>query len=143
MSKEASTVKFISYGLAVVYLLSFFVYIQGVIVPEYRIAAMVLSVLFLILTGVALAVAQLKDWARQFIVIGNAVFFLSAGVLFLLQKENFIPPGYLFIAVISVLFYSQESTRIHFLSNETGNKRKSVLIVDDDPALLKIIKPVF
>lgn len=141
MSKEAGTVKFISYGLAVVYLLSLLVYIQGVIVPEYRIPAVVLSVLFLALTVAAVGAGQFQNWARQAMVIGNAVLFVYLGVLFLTLKDNTIPPGYLFIAVISVLFYSQGSTLAHFSGTPDGN-RKSVLIVDDDPALLKIIKPV-
>lgn len=141
MSREASTVKFISYGLAIVYLLSFLVYIQGIIVPEYRVNAVVLSLFFLVLAAAAVVAAQLKDQARQVLVIGNAVLFIFLGVLFIAQRQAVIPVGYLFFTVVSALFYSQESTRMHFAGKSGGN-RKSVLIVDDDPALLKIIKPV-
>ena len=140
MARNSSTIKLISYGLAAVYLLSLLAYCPLFMALQFRFHEIVLALLFLFLCVAAITAAGLQEWARRSLVITNAVLFVFLFGLYFSQP-NVIAPGYLFLCVITVLFYSQDATTVLFVDKEAST-RKSILIVDDDPGLLKSVKPV-
>ncbi len=140
MAKYSTSVRVISLGLALIYFLSLFIYAGYFAIPDLRISTAILVVLFALLLISALLAAMLKEIGRKFMVMGNLVLFLLLFGLDFFNREVG-PTSYIIMSVIAVLFYSQGKAKMLYLE-EAGGIRKSILVVDDDPSLLKSIKPL-
>ena len=140
MSKYSTSVKVIALGLAIIYALSFLIYFNYSFVPDLMLSTAVLVVLFTVLLVGAVGAFLFKEWGRKILVMGNLVMFLYLFGLDVFQP-NVIPPSYMVMSLIAVLFFSQGKTKILYI--EEGNSpRKSILVVDDDHTLLRTIKSV-
>lgn len=140
MSKYSTSVKVIAFGLALIYALSLLSYVSYLFVPDLILSIFLILILFAVLLVGALGAIMLREWGRKILVVGNLVMFLY---LFGLEvfRPNTISPSYIVMSLIAVLFFSQSKTKILYIEEGDG-MRKSILVVDDDPVLLKTIKPV-
>lgn len=140
MSKYATSVKVISVGLALVYALALVIYIEYFFVPELVLSTSISFILFTVLLVGALLAAALKEIGRKILVIGNLVMFLYLFGMYVF-KADANTAGYMLMSLIGMLFYSQAKAKLLYLE-ESGGIRKCVLVVDDDAALLKSVKPI-
>ncbi len=140
MIQNPRSLKVIIIGLILVYGLSFAVYASYLFNPPVPIHTPALTTLFAFLAIGSFGAVGLKEWGRQTLVLGNIAMLLYLVGVYFLQREM-IYLSYMFMNLITVLLFSQEEARFMFVdTNEI--KRRSVLIVDDDAALLKTIKPI-
>ena len=80
MKPKLTEVQIIAWGLAGLYLTSFFIYLQAFQSPSLRVHVVLLSALFLGLLAGSVGVIQHTDWGRRILVIGNG----CAGIYFLI-----------------------------------------------------------
>ena len=140
MVKRVKSLSVIGYVLAILYVTSAIVYAQVIIVKEVQLHAACLSLIYAVLFVFALQVVRIKNWARRGLVLLNAAqcFYLLA-----LSKyfPEFVQPSYIFMHIMVVLFFINKKTKVYFYK-DWRTARKSVLVVDDDPGLLKTVKGI-
>ncbi len=93
----------------------------------------------------SLATARYREWGRQSLVILNAVTGLYLAGLLMRHLGPSVQPSYIFINIAAVLFFSQKNIKTRFVPDApplAGSARKSILVIDDEEALLKTLKPV-
>jgi CheY-like chemotaxis protein len=140
MGKKLSDIKVIGIGLMVLYAVSAAVYYQFIKVQELQTHSLIITLLFGLLFVGAFAVTLGKEWGRLLLVsvsILIGVYFLR----FFVPIEDSIPISYVFMSLIVVLFFSKESTKTYFQEQKQG-QWISVLVVDDDEALIKTVRPI-
>jgi len=140
MSKESNSVKMISGGLLLVYLLSIF-YFRNFDIKGFDNHGVIGTLLFVLMVVGAVGAIFLKEWGRKLLMainFGMVFYFL----LLYISRQEIILTSYAFMSCITVLFYGQEKTKIAFIGEAKGIVRKSILIIDDDPGLVKTVKPI-
>src|SRR3990172_6310763 len=162
MKNERTDVKVIGVGLLVLYAVSIFFYAQmfrhsgG---NETR--ALVLAVLFAVCFAAALVVINFKEWGRSLLVGANGVLGLYLLWPYLVSVEDFISASNILITIIVVLFFGRSSISALFQPGSVsvnkdhghdpvaaptiearGSYSRSILVVDDDEAVLKTVRPI-
>ncbi|MDP2653711.1 MAG: response regulator [Candidatus Omnitrophota bacterium] len=140
MSRKFTSLKVISYCLSLLYATSALVYAAAVTVPDFRLHAIVLSLVYLALFVVSLSLAQLNSLARKRMVAINIVAAFYS-ILLLGPHEDFIQLSYIFVHLIVAVFFSQPTIAVQFIQG-MAMTRKSILIVDDDEGLLKTVQRI-
>lgn len=139
MKKEKNAVRTISFGLVLVYAVSL-VFSRRMAGGDMGAHAVILMFVFGLLLVSSLATAGLQNWGRKSLMLANAGFVLYLLFLYLIRMD-IVFMTYAFLSCIVVLYYGQDKTRVAFVADKALTRR-SVLIVDDDPALIKTIKPL-
>ncbi len=140
MLKKIYDLKIIGTGLAVLYAVSLMVFLRFAGIDELPFRTYIYIGIFAIMFIGSVAVVSLKEWGRQLIVVMNAVMFV---VLFskYIPKIDIVPLGYIFMNIIVFLYFSQSGIRMYF-HDRKFKKWYSLLLVDDDEAFIKTIRPV-
>lgn len=140
MPKKIRGLSLIGCVLGLLYGTSVFIYAGAWGYPPFRGHAMILAALYLALAVCALGVAVLKEWARRWLVLLNAL----AGCYLLVlwgRFPDFVQSSYIFMHIAMVLFFVQRTIKVFFRSDWTS-VRKSILVVDDDPGILQAVKGI-
>ena len=141
MEKKVYNVEIIGFGLALLYATSCLMFLQYLNIPGFEQYTAVYGALFGALFVGSLAVIALKEWGRKLLIVLNSVmvFFLAARYI---PKIDFIPLGYLFLNIIVLLYFTQSKIKWQFHADKCDAWNRSVLIVDDDEAIIKILRPM-
>lgn len=140
MNKKSFVIEVIGYGLALAYSIILTSVLELSKVPELRIRANIVIVIFAVLFIGFLASILLKERGRMLVVIANVMV-----VLYLMQphmKNKWIL-SLVYVVVYAILFiiFNQLKDKKIIVQRKTG-KWKSVLIVDDDHTQLMMIRPI-
>ena len=139
MSANKRGISVIGYALAFLYAVSLVAYLPYLSMKAFQLWAAILSVLFIAACVASVGVAMFKGGARRTLVTVHWV--MAVYVLgLLLMHHEWVSPGYVFISAVVILFFNQTKIKTQFSAEQRF--LKSVLIIDDDPALLKTIKPL-
>jgi len=138
--KHVEDLKLISFGFLVFYAITLLTYLQLLSHPTLGQFAFIMATLSLALFITACGLVSWREWARQLLLVLNAVFF-TYGVWIYRENPDIMPLPYLLISGVIVGFYNQKAVRAYF--QPVGRlMRKSVLIIDDDEGLLKTVQKV-
>ncbi len=141
MQKRFSDIQLIGICLMILYAVSAAVYYPFMKIQEYQVHSTILTVLFGLLFVASFAVTMGKEWGR--ILLISASFLIGIYLLkFFVPVEASIPITYVFMSVIVVIFFSRGATKVYFQGRAQG-EWQSILVVDDDEALLKTLRPIF
>lgn len=140
MLKKVYDVKIIGTGLAVLYATSLIVTLKfsGFTSVLYR--SYFYIILFAAMFIGALAVINLLEWGRKLIIVMNGLMFVCLFARYIPQID-IVPLGYIFMNIIVLLYFSQGNIRFYF-HDKQFTEWKSILVIDDDEMLLKMIRPV-
>lgn len=140
MLKKIYDLKIIGTGLAVLYATSLLVFIRFAGMTELPLRTYAYVGIFAVMFIGSIAVVSLKEWGRQLIVIMNAIMFV---VLFskYIPRIDIVPLAYIFMNIIVFLYFSQSGIRMYF-HDKKFKKWYSLLLIDDDEAFIKTIRPV-
>lgn len=140
MSKKSRSILLVSYALCLLYLTSVFVYVSSALeLTFYAHGARFAMMYFLLFIG-ALLILSMREWARRAFVILNELAIIYSLIIFRYYPE-FIHVSYIFMHFIVILYFIQARIRVLYQPADTYT-RKSVLVVDDDEALLKTLKRI-
>ena len=141
MEKKVYNVEIIGLGLALLYATSCLLFLQYLNIPGFERYTVVYGVLFGLLFIGSLAVIALKEWGRKILIGLNSVmiFFLAARYI---PEIDLIPLGYLFLNIIVLLYFTQSKIKWQFHVGKYENWNRSILIVDDDEAIIKTVRPI-
>jgi len=138
MLKKISSIKFIGINLMALYAISVAINIQFIKVNEYRTQSLALSFLFGILFIGSFAIVFNKEWGRSLLISANILVIICLG-RFCVPLEAAIPFSYIFMSIIVILLFSNSKMMMPFKSKGDG-RWKSILIIDDDDAILKTVR---
>jgi len=142
MLKKLSDIKIIGIGLAILYATSFLVYLQYFRIQSMQYHAAILLVLFGLLFISSIAVILYREWGRLALVVLNTVLGLYL-VRPYLTVSDFIPLSYILMSFIILMFFNQEKVKLRFQTARiTSGDWRSVLVIDDDEALIKTVRPI-
>lgn len=148
MNKKASDIAIIGYGLTVLYAVLFAVYFQSQLTAMqkqgFQLHYVILAVLFCILCIGSIAVANLKEWGRMVLVWGNALLGIYVIKLFLdsIKLSDLIHIAYVLFSFTMLLYFSQTKIKLRFQIVKSRSDWKSILIIDDDETIIKIVRPL-
>lgn len=143
MLKKIYDLKIIGTGLAVLYATSLLVFLRfaGTFAGTDELRRTYIYIgLFAILFIGSIAVVSLKEWGRQLIVVMNAVMFLIIFSKYI-PKIDIVPLAYIFMNAVVFLYFSQSGIRMYFHGRKF-RKWYSLLLIDEDEALVKMIRPI-
>jgi CheY-like chemotaxis protein len=133
MSKQFNSIKTIGILLALCYLLSLWT-----LGKENTL----LMPIFLGLAIGAAGVIGLKSWGRTVILGLSTVLLVYFGFLLIVKSVmNVVVVSHMIFNLVVILFFMRPRSTLALTSPMVMN-RKSILIIDDDPGLLKTIKPM-
>lgn len=140
MLKKIYDLKIIGTGLAVLYATSLLVFLRFSGITDLPLRTYIYIGIFGVMFIGAVAVVSLKEWGRQLIVVMNAIMFV---VLFFkyIPQIDIVPLAYIFMNIIVFLYFSQSGIRMYF-HDRKFKKWYSLLLIDDDEAFIKTIRPV-
>ena len=102
----------------------------------------VISFLLFLWFIATIAISQYQEWGRKLIVVTS--FFICFYFMFNLTMPNRTPLSLILIIVVLMLYYILPKTKIQFLQGRedavAGVKSKKILVIDDDKALLKMLR---
>ncbi|MBF0384541.1 MAG: response regulator [Candidatus Omnitrophica bacterium] len=133
-------IKTIGYTLAVLYALSLWAFVIFIQIPDYTSRIVVYFLLFVALFVGSIAVIRMQEWGRKLLVAINAAMFIVLFIKFI-PKVNIVPLSYFILNAVVFLYFNQARVRIQFAGKKT-NEWKSILVVDDDISIIKIIRPI-
>jgi len=147
MKNKRAAVKVISYGLALLYAMSFFYYIGDVAASNISYFSGLVGVMFLVLFAGALVLALGKKWGRSILVYGNMIFFIAGMWMLALFPELVQLNGFredvffrsavfggLLMALVVAAYFTQVRIRMT-VDPEWKFSRKSILVIDDDEGI--------
>lgn len=140
MNKKVRGVTIVGYVLALLYLSALLIYIDSMEFASFQKQGAVLTLLYVVLFFLAIFVVQLKEWARQLLVLMNTGMCVYLVVLSR-QFPDFVQPSYIFMHIMAVVFFIQSSIKLYF-RKDWASSRKSILIVDDDHGVLKTVQGI-
>ncbi len=138
--KGSFQLKIISYGLAVLYSTSFATYWHSYSFIDFHVHALLLMFLFSVLTVSSIALGNAKEWGRFLTGWTNLIFLFYIFGLYV-TFPDVIPISYCFLSIIVFLFLTQRKIKMAFQEKSADNW-KSVLVIDDDEALIKTLRPI-
>jgi len=143
MVKSAKSIRVIGYFLCLLYgtfLITLLMNPLSFGIATFFYHPAILVVLFGALFVCSISIILLQEWGRKLYVILNSVLGVYFLVYFLLSQSNSL---FIFILfnVVTILFFSQENIAFIF-KRDWQSTRKSVLVVDDDEGILKLVKSI-
>lgn len=141
MQKKMYNVEIVGFGLALLYATSCLVFLRYLNIPEFKLQTAVYTFLFGALFIGSIAVMTLKEWGRKLLVVLNAVMLLCFLARYI-PRIDLIPLAYLFMNVIVLLYFTQSKIKLQFHSGKYDAWHRSILVVDDDEAIIKMLRPV-
>jgi len=141
MSKKIYTIEIIGVGLTLLYAVSCSIFINYLNIPEYKLRMAIYVSLFGLLCIGSIAVVTLREWGRKLLIAMSSVMLVGLFIRFLPQVD-WVPLAYLFLNIIVLLYFTQSNIRMQFHSASYGAWKKSILIVDDDEAFIKMVRPI-
>lgn len=140
MNKKSFVIELIGYGLALAYSIILTSCLELSKVPELRIRANIVIIIFAVLFIGSLSAVLLKERGRVLIVIANVMV-----VLYLLQPHMehrwILSLVYVFAYAILFLIFNQFDSKQILIRKKTG-KWKSILIIDDDQTQVMTVRPI-
>jgi CheY-like chemotaxis protein len=134
-------VEIIGFGLALLYATSCLIFLQYLDVPEFKLKTVVYVFLFGTLFVGSIAVMTLKEWGRKLLVVLNSIM-LMFFVVHYIPKIDLAPLAYVFMNVIVLLYFTQSKVKLQFRSAKHIAWHKSILVVDDDETIIKMVRMV-
>jgi len=110
-------------------------------IPEIKTRTIVYVALFGALCIGSIGVVTLKEWGRKVLVVLNFIMLVCLAVRFI-PKIDMVPLAYLFLSVIVMLYFSQTKIKLQFHSGKYDSWNRSVLVIDDDENLHKVVRPI-
>jgi len=141
MEKKIYNVEIIGCGLTLLYAISFLAFIKYLNIPEFQLRTITYVVLFGMLCIGSVGVVTHKEWARKLLIVSNAVMLVCLTIRFI-PKVDLAPVAYLFLSIIVLLYFSQSKIKLQFHSRQYDSWYRSVLIIDDDEIIHKIVRPI-
>lgn len=141
MQKKIYNVEIIGFGLALLYATSCLIFLQYLNVPEFKFKIIIYVFLFGALLIGSLAVMTLKEWGRKLLVVLNSTMLLFF-VIHYIPKIDLVPLAYVFMNVVVLLYFTQSKVKLQFHSAKHIAWHKSILVVDDDETIIKMVRPV-
>jgi CheY-like chemotaxis protein len=137
--KKIYNIEIIGIGLAFLYAVSCLAFINYLNIPGYQVRSTVFLALFGLLSVGSVAVIMLKEWGRKLLIITSSVM-LACLVIRFIPKVDLVPLAYLFLNIIVLLYFTQSGIKSQFRSGRSKAWNKSILIVDDDESIIKIVR---
>ena len=141
MKKKVYNVEVIGFGLAILYAISCMAFIRYLNIPEFKIRTTIYTVLFGLLCIGSIGVMTRNEWGRKLLIAINIAMFVCLVIRFI-PKVDLTPLAYLFLSIIVVLYFNQSSIKRQFHSGRYDAWHRSILIVDDDETIGKIVRPI-
>jgi CheY-like chemotaxis protein len=141
MDKKIYNIEVIGTGLALLYAVSCLIFINYLNIPEYKLRMIFYFSFFGLLCVGSVAVIKLKEWGRKLLIAMSSVMLVSLFIRFIPQVD-LVPLGYLFLNIIVLLYFTQSKIKAQFHNGQYGAWKKSILIIDDDEVVVKIVRPV-
>lgn len=146
--KRISGFRIIAHFLAVLYGISVAIYCQSAKYTGMDWTNVALVSLFALLFVGSVGLANAQPWGRRWVVWGN--FCLSFLLIFMyMQHQDPSYLNYIMVAIIVLLYINQPKISKLFTppsSKKANNPKikswKSVLLIDDDEALIKTVRPI-
>ncbi|HLF19074.1 MAG TPA: response regulator [Candidatus Omnitrophota bacterium] len=142
MLKKLSDIKVIGVGLALLYGISFLIYLQYFRIKSMQQHSAILLCLFGLLFIASIAVVLYREWGRMLLVAFNIILGLYLIKPYLTFRD-FIPLSYVLMSFIIFMFFNQDRIKIRFqTSRVSGGDWRSILVIDDDETLIKTVRPI-
>jgi len=139
--KKIYNVEVIGIGLALLYAVSCLAFINYLNIPELGTRTMVYVILFGTLFVGSIAVVLLQEWGRKLLLLLNAIMLICLIARFIPIVE-LVPLAYLFLNVIVLLYFTQSRVRTQFHSDKFDAWNRSILVIDDDETVSKVVRPI-
>ncbi len=141
MEKKIYNVEIIGFGLTLLYAVSCLIFVKYLNIPEFKLRTIIYVVLFGALCIGSIGVMMHKEWGRKLLIAFNFVMLACLTIRFL-PKVDFVPVAYLFLSIIVMLYFSQSKIKLQFHSGRHDSWHRSILIIDDDEIIHKIVRPI-
>ncbi len=139
--KKIYNVEIIGIGLAFLYAISCLAVIKYLNVPELSVRTTIYVILFGTLFIGSIAVILMREWGRKLLIVLNFIMFVCLIARFI-PKIDLVPLAYLFLNVIVLLYFTQSKVRLQFHSGVHDAWNKSILLIDDDEVIHKIVRSI-
>jgi len=139
--KKIYNVEIIGFGLALLYAISCLAFIKYLNIPETSTRTMIYVILFGTLFIGSIAVVLLKEWGRKLLLGLNSIMLACLIVRFIPIIE-LVPLAYLFLNIIVLLYFTQSRVRTQFHNEKFDAWNRSILVIDDDEMVSKIVRPI-
>lgn len=150
MPKGTRSITLVGYGLSIFYAISFFAFLQGGrgVTSQFSGLAL-LSLLSLLAVIFSLLLAQGKEYGRIWLIVTNVLFLSCGSILYLAYRSDIdaqrglwtLYPIYLFLSLAVTVYLGLPEVRVQSQPGFQYN-RKSILVVDDDEGLQKMVKRI-
>jgi len=140
MFTNKAIIRIMGISLAVLYGLSFFLYLALLRFPVFFPYNVVILAAFLLLFVAAFGIMRFEEWARRLMIIFNALLGSLLIGLFLMYPQM-AEPFYIFVSLGVILFFNQVQIRALFQS-DLKFSRQSILVVDDDEGFLRTMSRI-
>ena len=134
---KMSAINFLTIFAVIAYLVLLYLD-HFLIVYESPVICFLLLLWFIALIGVGKA----QEWGRKLLIITSI--FISFYLMFSLTGPDFTTIALIFLLLVVILAYMLPKTKAQFRSHEpasaVGGPHKKILVIDDDKALLKMIR---
>jgi len=140
MREKTIVIKTIGYSLAALYGVILLFFLWAVYMQKYDEYVIFYCLLFAVLFISAIAVARLREWGRKLLIALNVLTLVCLAIRYV-PKIGIVPTGFIFMNIIVFLYFTQNEIRNHFFV-KSFDKWISVLVIDDDEALIKTIRPL-
>lgn len=141
MQKKIYNIEIIGFCLTALYAVTCLVFIKYLSIPELKIKTVIYVTLFGTLCLGSVGIMTLKEWGRKLIIVLNAVMLVCLIVRFI-PRVDLVPLGYLFLNIIVLLYFTQTRIKLQFHSGKYAAWQRSVLVIDDDESISKIVRPI-
>lgn len=138
--KKVYNIEIIGMSLAALYAISCLIFLQYLKAPGFETHSIFYVILFAALLVGSIAVVKLKEWGRKLLVVLNFVMFILIASPYIPQI-SLIRLSYLFLNVVVFLYFMQSKVKWQFHTAKYAAWNKSILIVDDDEAIIKTLRP--
>lgn len=139
--KKIYNVEAIGFGLALLYAISCLAFVKYLKIPELNTQTMIYVALFGSLFIGSIAVVLLKEWGRKLLLLLNFIMLVCLIVRFI-PVVDLVPLAYLFLNVIVLLYFTQTRVKTQFHNEKFDAWNRSILVIDDDEMVSKIIRPI-
>jgi len=141
VEKKIYNIRIIGFGLTLFYAVTCLEFIKYLNIPEFKSRLIIYIAMFGTLCLGSIGVMMLREWGRKILLALNAVMLISLAVRFI-PKVDLAPLTYLFLSIIILLYFSQSRIKLQFRSGKNGPWCRSILVVDDDDTVSKIVRPI-
>lgn len=140
MQNKFRYIKYIGFGLAVLYAVTLDVFMFFLRTPDDQTVNWLYVIIFGLLLVGAFAAAMFQEWGRKLLIFVNA-FMIIFLMVKLIPQVDIVPWTYFLMSTIVILYFNQSNIKSMFIDHRRRNW-KSVLIIDDDEVALKTMRPL-